>query len=200
MSATEWQQLLQANFETSIAAKQAAATDGDLQKAFAEAVALLLLACQNGQRIYIAGNGGSAADAQHLAAEFICRLAKNRPPIAAESLCVDPSVLTGLSNDYGFAKVFARQLEAKLRPGDLFIALTTSGQSENINHALAVCRQLGNQSILLAGRDGGASRTLADICLLAPGTATHTIQEVHQVLYHSLCEAVESGLFPEARP
>ena len=115
----------------------------------------------------------------------------------AEALTVDTSVLTSLSNDYDFSIVFSRQLEAKLRPGDVFLGITTSGRSPNINKAFETCRKLGNTSIAFSGRDGGQARELADICLLAPGTSTNTIQEVHMVLYHSLCETIEHTLYPD---
>lgn len=186
---------LRHNLAASIRAKQAALADAALQAAFAAAVDALLSCFRAGHRLYIAGNGGSAADAQHLAAEFVCKLAQDRAALAAEALTVDTSLLTSLSNDYGFAIVFSRQLEAKLRPGDVFLALSTSGISPNILKALETCRAKGNTSLLLTGRDGGPARELADICLIAPGESTSTIQEVHAVLYHSLCESVEAILF-----
>ena len=152
---------------------------------------------KHGGHIYIAGNGGSAADAQHLAAEFVSKLAQDRPPLAAEALTVDSSILTAIGNDYGFDQVFSRQLAGKATDKDVFLGITTSGQSPNILKALEQCRSMGVPSIIFCGRDGGKAKAMADHCIVAPGVATSTIQELHIVLAHTLCEYVEVAMFGE---
>ncbi len=186
---------LQANLNASIEAKTAMLhRDSDLQ-AFGAAIELLVKVYRNGGRLYIAGNGGSAADAQHLAAEFVAKLAKPRAPMPAEALTVDTSTLTAIGNDFGFEELFARQLQGKATSSDAFLALTTSGQSRNIVRALETCKQLGVPSIVFSGHSGGIVRELADYCVIAPGSETSQIQEVHMVLYHTLCGCVETELF-----
>jgi len=162
--------------------------------AFDSIVHKVINAYKNGGRLYIAGNGGSAADAQHLAAEFVCRLAKDRVSLPAEALTVDSSILTAISNDYGFEQLFARQVAGKMLPEDIFLGITTSGDSENILAALETCREMGLHSIVFTGRDGGKAATLANQCIIVPGESTSLIQELHIVLAHSLCACVESEL------
>jgi D-sedoheptulose 7-phosphate isomerase len=148
-----------------------------------------------GGRIYIAGNGGSAADAQHLAEEFVSKFARDRGPLAAEALTVDTSILTAIGNDYGFHRVFSRQISGKITEKNIFLGITTSGNSENILNALDTCRDMSIPSIIFAGRDGGVAKTKADFCIVAPGDMTSTIQEIHIVLAHTLCECVERKIF-----
>ena len=148
-----------------------------------------------GGRIYIAGNGGSAADAQHLAAEFVSKLAKDRNPLPAEALTVDCSILTAIGNDYGFEKIFSRQIVGKVTPKDIFLAITTSGMSQNIIEALKVCREMGIPSILFTGKDGGLAKALATYTIIAPGNSTAIIQEIHILMAHTLCQCVEMELF-----
>jgi D-sedoheptulose 7-phosphate isomerase len=187
--------LLRKNMEASIFAKQEfLKRDVQFQK-FEDAVKLVVGSYLNGGRLYIAGNGGSAADAQHLAAEFVSKLAKDRAPLAAEALTVDSSVLTAIGNDYGYDEVFSRQIAGKMRPGDVFLGISTSGQSPNVVKALKQCRLMGISSVVFSGRDGGKLKELADYCILANGDATSTIQELHIVLAHTLCECVENEIF-----
>ncbi|MEJ2529277.1 MAG: SIS domain-containing protein [Gammaproteobacteria bacterium] len=162
---------------------------------FHQAVTQVVVAYRNGGRLYIAGNGGSAADAQHLAAEFVCRLGRDRAALPAEALTVDSSTLTAIGNDYGYDMIFQRQVEGKMRAGDLFLGITTSGNSPNIVNAVQRCKQLGFTSILFAGRDGGAAAALADYTILAQGHDTRIIQEQHIVFAHALCACVEDELF-----
>jgi D-sedoheptulose 7-phosphate isomerase len=183
---------LRKNLQDSIAAKHALLDDAPRLAAFAAVANAVIDVYRAGGRLYIAGNGGSAADAQHLAAEFVSRLAKERRPLPAEALTVDSSVLTAVANDYGYDQVFARQLVAKASARDAFLAITTSGNSPNILRALEECRRLGIPTLLFTGRDGGPARALADHSIAAPGTATSSIQEVHIVLAHTLCECVEA--------
>lgn len=187
---------LQKNLEASIAAKQTFLRDAAQMQTFDSAVETVVAAYKRGGRIYIAGNGGSAADAQHLAAEFVSKLARERAPLPAEALTVDSSILTAIGNDYGYDQVFARQIAGKLRREDVFLGITTSGQSPNILKALEQCRAMGIPSIVFAGRDGGRAKAIADFCIVAPGIATSTIQELHIVLAHTLCECVETAMFP----
>lgn len=183
--------------ELSIQAKQELLKDQAKQHIFDLIVRTVVTAYLQGHRLYIVGNGGSAADAQHLATEFVSKLARDRGPLPAEALTVDSSTLTAIGNDYGFENLFSRQIQAKMRPGDVLLAITTSGQSANILRALEACREQGCQSILYTGRDGGPAAELADFVLIAPGEDTNTIQEVHILLAHVLCACVEQELFPE---
>ncbi len=148
----------------------------------------------HGHKLLICGNGGSAADAAHLATEFVVRFVSDRPAYPAICLSNDGGTLTAAGNDYGFDEVFARQVAALGRASDVLICLTTSGNSRNIQRALAVAKERGMRSIALLGRDGGASRGVADIELTVQGQSTARIQEAHMLLLHVLCEAVEERL------
>lgn len=192
---TASQDVLRANLLASIEAKQAMLADSDRLRAFANATETLITAYRNGGSVYIAGNGGSAADAQHLAAEFVSKLARDRDPLPAEALTVDSSILTAIGNDYGFDQLFARQIRGKMTAKDIFLGITTSGNSGNIIEALKTCRVMGIPTILLSGLEGGKAAALADHVLLVPGARTSTIQELHIVLAHALCECVENALF-----
>lgn len=185
------------NLNASIAAKQEFLRHADQHEIFQQAVAAVAAAYRKGGRLYIAGNGGSAADAQHLAAEFVSKLARDRAPLPAEALTVDSSILTAIGNDYGYDSVFSRQLAGKATAKDMFLGITTSGQSPNILKALGQCRTMGVPSIVFCGRDGGQAKAMADYSIIAPGIATSTIQELHIVLAHTLCECVEVAMFGE---
>ena len=191
-------ELLTKNLRLSIAAKQNFLERPDQIEAFARAIDVVVNAYRHGGRLYLAGNGGSAADAQHIAAELVVRLAKDRRPLPAEALTTDSSIITAIGNDYGFDKIFARQIEAKLRAGDVFLGISTSGNSPNILAALRQCRVQKIPSILFSGHDGGPARVLADHCILVSGEDTSTIQELHIVLGHTLCEAVERAVLDVA--
>lgn len=183
------------NLNTSIAAKQAFLQCTDQHQNFQRAVTELVAAYRNGGRVYIAGNGGSAADAQHIAAEFVSKLAKDRAPLPAEAITVDTSILTAIGNDYGYDEIFARQVAGKMRKPDVFLGITTSGNSANIVRALEQCRLMGLKSIVFSGKDGGKVKSLADYCIIASGEETATIQELHIVMGHTLCGCVEAELF-----
>jgi D-sedoheptulose 7-phosphate isomerase len=163
---------------------------------FSNIVDVVAESMKNGGRLYIAGNGGSAADAQHLAAEFVCRFGHDRNPLPAEALTADTSTLTAIGNDYGFHRIFSRQLMAKMKKEDVFLAITTSGASENILEALRFCHDRGFNSIVLTGKDGGAAASLAGLCLIADGAETGVIQELHTAIEHALCACVEKELCP----
>lgn len=145
-----------------------------------------------GGKVLIAGNGGSAADAQHIAAELTGRYVKDRKALPAIALTVDTSALTAISNDYGFERVFARQVEAFARPDDLFIAISTSGNSPNIIQALHTARELGCKIIGLSGRDGGQMNNLCDLNIVIPDDVTARIQEMHILIGHIFCKAVDN--------
>jgi D-sedoheptulose 7-phosphate isomerase len=191
----DYRNLLTQNIRTSIQAKQEFLLLDQQLDNFDKAVKCVVDAYKNDGRIYIAGNGGSAADAQHLAAEFVSRLGRERGPLAAEALTVDSSTITAIGNDYGYDEIFARQIAGKMRPEDVFLAITTSGNSPNILRALEQCAELSIPSIVFTGRDGGKARALTDYCVITCGESTATIQELHIVLAHSLCECVEMEMF-----
>jgi phosphoheptose isomerase len=147
-----------------------------------------------GGRVLVFGNGGSAADAQHTAAELVGRFEHDRPAMAAVALTADASVLTSVSNDYGFERVFARQIEALGRQGDVAFAITTSGQSPNVVLALQRAREGGLRTIALTGRDGGAAGRAADVHVNVPSSSTARVQEVHRTLLHAICAIVEKAM------
>jgi len=161
-----------------------------------EAVARACLeALRDGNKVLLAGNGGSAADAQHLAAELVSRFAFDRPALPAIALTTDTSALTAIGNDYGFERLFVRQLEALGRAGDVFIGLSTSGRSPNVLNALAACRERELVAVGFTGRSGGDMPPLCDHCIRVPSDETPKIQECHIVLGHIVCQLVEEGLY-----
>lgn len=188
---------LKKNIAVSMSAAQLLLNDEEALAEFKQAVQAITSRYKQGGRLYIAGNGGSAADAQHLAAEFVSKLAKDRAPLPAEALTVDSSVITAIGNDYGYDQVFSRQLFGKATIKDVFLGITTSGQSLNIINAINACREIKIPSILFCGRDGGEAKNLADFCIIAPGIETSTIQEMHIILAHTLCGCVELEIFRE---
>lgn len=187
---------LEENLKSSIQAKRQFLEDAAQKENFRIATQVVVDSYRKGGKLLIAGNGGSAADAQHLATEFVSKLARPRAALAAEALTVDTSTLTAIGNDFSFDEVFSRQIEGKARPGDCFLGITTSGKSKNIIKALQACKEMKIPSILLTGNGGGEAKKFADYCINVPGTDTSTIQELHMVVYHSLCGCVEAELFP----
>jgi D-sedoheptulose 7-phosphate isomerase len=183
------------NIEACIKSQKLLVINSDLNAIFNSAVNAVINCYKLGGKLYIAGNGGSAADAQHLAAEFVSKLARDRAPLPAEALTVDSSILTAIGNDYGFDQVFSRQLAAKLTQNDIFLGITTSGRSPNILRALEMCQAKKVPTILFSGHDGGPAKELADFPIMVPGEMTSTIQELHILLAHSLCESVELAIF-----
>jgi D-sedoheptulose 7-phosphate isomerase len=165
-----------------------------LTEPFAELVGQCLRCLQHGGKILFFGNGGSAADAQHLATELTVRFKGNRKAIAAIALTTDTSALTAIGNDLGFEQLFARQIEALGRPGDLALAITTSGESPNILQALRTARRCELVAAALAGKGGGHLNGLADPLLIVPSDVTARIQEMHILVGQMLCEAIEVGL------
>ena len=149
-------------------------------------------------KILLAGNGGSAADAQHFAGEIVGRFTMERKSLPALSLCVDPSVMTCIGNDYGYAKVFARQLDGLGKAGDAFIAISTSGNSENLINALNVAKEKGIKTVGFLGKGGGKMKDLCDYPLVVPSDSTPRIQETHTLTVHILCEMIEKEIFGNA--
>jgi D-sedoheptulose 7-phosphate isomerase len=155
---------------------------------------LIANALAAGNKLLVCGNGGSAADSQHLASELTGRFIQERKPLAAVSLTTDSSALTCIGNDYSFDEVFARQLRALGRPGDVLVAISTSGNSANVRRAVEDARALGMPVVGLLGRDGGAIKPLSDVAIVVPDTATARIQEAHILVIHTLCGLVEQTL------
>jgi phosphoheptose isomerase len=166
----------------------------DLEDTVTVAADLLRETLLSGHKVLVCGNGGSASDSAHFATELACRFVADRRPFPALSLTGDGGLMTAIGNDYSYAELFARQIKAFGVPGDLLIALTTSGKSENIKRALEQAKEIGLRSIVLLGRDGGFCRGLADVELLIPEQVTARIQEAHKVIVHLLCELVEPDL------
>ena len=161
------------------------------------AAELMVTSLRAGGKVLIFGNGGSAADAQHIAAELVNRLNYDRPPIAAIALTTDTSILTSIGNDSSFEDLFARQVGALGRKGDVALAISTSGNSPNVLRAVAAAREIGIKTIALAGRDGGKLAAAADLALVVESSATQRIQETHITIAHILCELVEDALYGE---
>lgn len=166
-------------------------TRTDLADAFARCADLVLTTLRRDGAVFFCGNGGSAADAQHLAAELTVRFVGHRQALRSCALAMDTSALTACGNDFGFDQVFARQLEAVGRTGDLVVGITTSGNSPNVLRALERARETGIASIALTGAKGGAAAALADIAVIVPACGTATVQEMHITFGHALCVVVD---------
>jgi D-sedoheptulose 7-phosphate isomerase len=166
-------------------------------EAVARAAQILIAAIQAGGKVLIFGNGGSAADAQHIAAELVNRLNHDRPPIAAIALTTDSSILTSVGNDSTFDELFERQLRALGRAGDVALAISTSGNSPNVLRAVEAARELRIKTIGLAGRNGGRLAGAVDLALVVATESTQRIQETHITIGHILCELIEEALFSE---
>lgn len=175
---------------------QATIDDDEFTKAIVSVVECLSSALAAGNKVLLAGNGGSAADAQHIAGEFLSRLNYDRAPLAAVALTTDSSVLTAIGNDYGYGSLFERQVRGLGRPGDVFLAISTSGGSPNILRALDAARQASLKTIGFTGRSGGEMVERCDLCLRAPSDLTPEIQQVHITAAHIICSLVEERLFP----
>ena len=182
-----------------IAVIQAVEADLDLHRILAEAAETTAAALKAGRKLMVAGNGGSAADAQHLVAEFVSRLVEDRPAMRAVALTTDTSILTAVGNDYGYERVFQRQIEALGQRGDVFIGISTSGRSQNVVAALRACREVGIATIGLTGAAGGSMAALCDYLIRIPSDVTMYIQQAHLALEHIFCLLVEQAYFREAR-
>lgn len=187
---------LENSFKASAVNMSKLSQDESLIKTISLVTELIVNSYQNGGGLFIAGNGGSASDAQHIAAELVVKLDKNRTPLKSFSMSVDTSLLTAIGNDFGYDWVFHRQVHGLMNSNDIFLGISTSGNSPNILKALEACREKGIKSILLTGKDGGKAHSLglADHFIIAPGEHTAQIQEAHIAIYHCLCFMIEKGL------
>jgi D-sedoheptulose 7-phosphate isomerase len=193
-------QFIQQSFQASAKNYAALSENSEYIDQVVTAAEMIVSSLQQGGGLFAAGNGGSAADAQHIVAELVVKLDKDRTAMKAMTLSADTSILTAVGNDFGYDYVFARQVKALMKKGDIFFAITTSGNSKNILEALKACRQVGAQSILLTGKKGGLAveQKLADHVLIAPGQHTANIQEAHMATYHTLCFLVEKLLIEKS--
>jgi D-sedoheptulose 7-phosphate isomerase len=186
--------LIRSGLADSIVVKQKLLADGSVVETIAAVAELCIEAYRRGNRVILAGNGGSAADAQHIAAEFVSRFEFDRPGLPALALTTDTSMLTAIGNDYGYDQLFRRQLEANGRAGDVFIGISTSGNSRNVLAALEACSRLDITPVGLAGA-GGRIGELCRLCIRVPSTSTPRIQESHITIGHIICGLVESRMF-----
>ncbi len=178
--------------------EEAAAT---LTETIEQAAQMIIQALRQGGKVAFCGNGGSAADAQHLASELVGQFQiDERRPLPAIALTTDTSILTSLSNDFGYIHVFSKQVEALLQPGDVLVALTTSGNSPNCLEAVKTAQERDVRTIALTGTGGGAIADMADLCIAVPAEQTARIQETHITIGHALCELIEEALCGVHRP
>jgi len=166
----------------------------ELHSEILTAVNLIRKCLKNNKKVILFGNGGSAADAQHVAAEFIGRFKKNRISLPAISLTTDSSIITSVGNDYSFADIFSRQCESLVKNGDVVIAISTSGNSKNIVKGLETAKERGAKIISLLGNSGGIIKNYSDLTIIVDSDVTANIQEVHRVIYHTICNFVEKSL------
>ena len=185
------------SIQESIAVKNLLLGSAEIISTIAKVSAGLVDSLDQGNKVLLFGNGGSAADAQHIAAEFVGRFAFNRPALPALALSVNTSCVTAIGNDYGFDLVFSRQIEALARPGDFAVGISTSGNSENVLQGLSVARKIGLTTVALTGCTGGKLKDAVDYCICAPSNETPRIQECHILIGHIISELVEETIFHE---
>ena len=183
------------SIEQSIAAKRAILDNPEFQSRIQQAAEMITESLRQGGKIHFCGNGGSAADAQHLAAELSGRFYFDRPPLNAEALHCNTSYLTAVGNDYGYDLVFSRLLRGTAKAGDVIVGISTSGNSKNILSAFEAAKEMGVKIIAMTGETGGAMKEYADILLNAPSKDTPRIQESHIMIGHIICELVETAMF-----
>lgn len=181
--------------QASIAVKTRMLESDALLMSISESVRMIVSAYQEGKRLYLCGNGGSASDAQHIAAELTGRFYKDRQALPAEALHANTSYLTAVANDYDYDVVYSRMVEGTMRNGDILIGLSTSGNSKNIVKAFESARKLGVHTIGLTGASGGKMKDLSDVLITIPATDTPRIQECHILVGHIICQLVEEALF-----
>jgi D-sedoheptulose 7-phosphate isomerase len=189
------EQFLRHEIETSVQAKIKLLEDPSILTSLTKITDACIQTYKNGGKTLFAGNGGSAADAQHLAAEFVSRFYFDRPGLASLSLSSDPSVVTAIGNDYGYDNLFARQIQAHGRPGDILFAISTSGKSPNILKGIAMAKEIGLLTVAFTSSKGADMAGLCDYAIVVPSTVTPKIQESHITIGHALCAAVEEALF-----
>ncbi|HWZ81716.1 MAG TPA: D-sedoheptulose 7-phosphate isomerase [Terriglobales bacterium] len=185
------------SIEASIAVKQLLLNDSGIVSGMARVSEILVEAFRKGNKPLLFGNGGSAADAQHIAAEFVGRFAFDRPALPALALSVNTSAVTAIGNDYGFDLLFARQIDALGRAGDVAVGISTSGNSPNVLQGISSAKILGLHTVALTGASGGKLKGVADLCLCAPSNETPRIQECHILIGHIIAELVEETIFHE---
>jgi D-sedoheptulose 7-phosphate isomerase len=195
MSMENFEERVRQSMSASIAVKQKLLEDSETVLTIAKVSRALVDGMVRGNKPLLFGNGGSAADAQHIAAEFVGRFAFNRPPLPALALSVNTSSVTAIGNDYGFEQLFARQLEAFGRPGDIAIGISTSGNSQNVIHGICRAKEMGLHTVALTGAEGGNLKSIADDCICAPSSDTPRIQECHILIGHIISELVEATIF-----
>ena len=183
--------------EKSITVKTALLNNEQIIKAISEAVKKIISCYKNGGKVLLCGNGGSAADAQHIAAELSGRFYYDRPSLAAEAIHVNTSYLTSVANDYSFDEIYARYISGAGKSGDVLIAISTSGNSENVLKAIAAAKKAGMKTISLTGADGGKMKKATDLLINIPSSDTPRIQEAHILVGHIICEMVEKEIFPK---
>jgi len=181
----------------SIAVHELLVRSTEVLSVIAKVSELMVDGFRRGNKVVLFGNGGSAADAQHIAAEFVGRFVHDRPPLPAVALSVNSSAITAIANDYGFERVFSRQIEALARGGDLAVGISTSGQSPNVIHALSAAKRMGLHTVALTGSRGMGSSVAVDHCICIPSTETPRIQECHILIGHIIAELVEQTMFHE---
>ncbi len=184
------------SIEDSIATKQQILNDSRLLETIQAVAEVMVKALREGKRILWCGNGGSAADAQHLAAELSGRFYYDRPPLNSEALHCNTSYLTAVANDYGYDLIYSRMIDGACHPGDVLVGISTSGNSKNICNAFRKAKQLGVITVALTGSTGGEMKDLSDFLLNVPSDDTPRIQESHIMLGHIICELVEAEMFP----
>lgn len=192
--------VIESQIRSSIQVKTLVLEDAALVAQIAGVSQLIIDAYKNGNKTLLAGNGGSAADAQHIAGELVARFHYDRPGLPSIAITTDSSIITAIGNDYGYERLFSRQVEALGNAGDVFIGISTSGNSPNIVKALAACKEKGIISIGLTGASGGKMAELCDYCLKVPSNETPRIQEVHILIGHIICLIVEEAMFPDHKP
>lgn len=189
------QNYIQRQIQESIAVKQRLLEDNQAIETIKKVSSKIVQCYKNNNKTLLAGNGGSAADAQHIAGEFVSRFYFDRPGLASIALTTDTSILTAIGNDYSYKRVFARQIQANAVSGDVFIAISTSGNSENIIEALNECKNKQVVTVGLTGKSGGKMADLCDYCIKAPSDETPRIQEAHILIAHIICAIVEEEIF-----
>ena len=197
MQTREFEVQVTESIEASIAVKERLLSDREAVKSIARVSEILVDALDKGNKVILFGNGGSAADAQHIAAEFVGRFAFDRPALPALALSVNTSCVTAIGNDYGFDQIFSRQISAFSREGDVAIGISTSGNSPNVLNALSLSRKKGLHTIALTGCTGGRLNNIVDYCICVPSNDTPRIQECHILIGHIISELVERTLFDE---
>ena len=194
------EQCIADQIRASISTKQAILSDEGLMRNIAAAAQMIVDAYEQGKKTLLAGNGGSAADAQHIAGEFVSKFYFDQPGIASIALTTDTSIITAIGNDYGYDTLFSRQIQAQGSAGDVFIGISTSGNSANLVEALRMCGQKGIKTIGLTGFTGGEMDSMCDLCIKVPSGETPRIQESHILIGHIICCIVEEKLFGDLKP